>query len=110
MATKRKQRVARKADLGMPDLIGNPDAPSFAPGQIRILVATLDFTLLLGELRLDTEGVLNMTEICRIRLSPQHAKALTALLAKNVIDYESEIGPIILPEVVEEDADTKKNG
>ena len=105
---KKLTRTRRKAEFKMPDFIGNPDAPTFAPSQIRILVAALDITLLLGEVRLDAGSVPEMTEICRIRLSPQHAKALAALLAKNVLEYESQVGPIILPEVEEEDAGTKK--
>lgn len=101
MPPRKARRVSRKADLRMPDLIGNPSAPTFAPSQIRILSAILDITLLLGQLQLDAEGKPEMAEICKIRLSPQHAKALAALLTAKVIEYESEVGPISLPEVEE---------
>lgn len=108
MAAKRTQRVGKKAEFRMPELTGNPDAPLFAPSQIRIMGGALDVTLLLGDLRLNAEGVPEMNELCRIRLSPQHAKSLATLLVNNVIEYESEIGPITLPEVVEEGASKKK--
>lgn len=38
--------------------------------------------------------------LARVRMSPQHAKVLASLLQRHVDAYEEEVGPIVIPEVV----------
>ncbi|MEX1255357.1 MAG: DUF3467 domain-containing protein [Dehalococcoidia bacterium] len=94
MATRRG--AAQQEEFKMPDLIGNPEAPTYAPNQIRILTAVFDVTLLLGQIGIGAKGTPEMHEICRIQLSPQHAKALAKILSEKVQDYERDIGEISL--------------
>lgn len=41
--------------------------------------------------------------LVRVKMSPQHAKIMSLLLRKNVLEYERRIGTVILPEGLYQD-------
>lgn len=90
-----KQAAPERVELS--NMIGNADAPTFAPHQVRVMNSFLDFMLLLGELQIDAKGAPEMHQVALITLSPQHAKALAKLLLQKIVDYEDEFGTIPEP-------------
>lgn len=73
---------------------GSPEVPSFYANSIQAVVSFADFTLLIGQTGFGTNGELEMREVARLNLSPQHAKLLANVLAQRVADYEKTFGPI----------------
>ncbi len=45
---------------------------------------------LVGPIEADKPPVIETSGICNVRMSPQHAKALVALLAIQIIEYENQ--------------------
>ena len=65
--------------------------PEIYTNSANALVTPYEILLQLG---LETQG--NIKQICNIRMSPQHAKALSQMLNNTVAQYEKQIGEISL--------------
>jgi uncharacterized protein DUF3467 len=63
----------------------------------QLRVSPWDFTFAFGEIEPAGDGM-KVTQHVEIVMSPQHAKALLAILANNVQEYEKQVGDIRLPQ------------
>ena len=63
---------------------------------VQVRVNVWDFFLVFGTLQQQSEIQVEVTNFQGIYLSPQQAKALTAILQQNVAGYESAFGEIKL--------------
>ena len=63
---------------------------------VQVRVNVWDFFLVFGTLQQQSETQVEVTNFQGIYLSPQQAKALTAILQQNVAGYESAFGEIKL--------------
>lgn len=68
--------------------------------QAQVQSAPFDFRLLFGEVVTDQAGKLSIEEIAAISLSPQHAKTLLYLLARNIKLWEQRWGEIQINEIL----------
>jgi hypothetical protein len=60
-------------------------------------ITAFDVQLVFGEMTdANAEGQLTVERKVKITMSPQHAKVLTVLLARNISKYEDQFGPISL--------------
>lgn len=68
--------------------------PELYTNSVDFGVSAYEFTFMFG-----LRGIKNgeSKPIVNVRMSPQHAKVMSLLLAKNVSNYEKEIGEISLP-------------
>ena len=101
MPTRKKKSTAKPRKpqvVDLDSLVGGGNVPSFYANAIRVMVSMFDFTLMVGQVGYREDGIPEMREALRLNLSPQHAKALSVLLARRVADYEEEMGVIPLPE------------
>lgn len=65
--------------------------PEIYTNSANALVTPYEILLQLG---LETQG--NIKPICNVRMSPQHAKALSQMLTNTVAQYKKQIGEINL--------------
>ncbi len=96
----RKKRAPKATEkpqqlVEMDTFVGGRDVPAFYANAVRIMVSMHDFTLIIGQAAYREDGTPEMREAARLNLSPQHAKALAALLSRRVMDYEDQFG--VLP-------------
>jgi Protein of unknown function (DUF3467) len=63
---------------------------------VQVRVNVWDFFLVFGTLQQQSENQVEVTNFQGIYLSPQQAKALTAILQQNLAGYESTFGEIKL--------------
>jgi hypothetical protein len=73
---------------------GGREVPAFYANSVQVLVSLFDFTLIIGQAGFGPDGEPEMREVAKLNLSPQHAKALTVMLANRVAVYESQFGTI----------------
>jgi hypothetical protein len=85
-----------KEVLNLDEMKGGQAVPALYANSIRIMVSLFDFTLIVGQAAIGSNGQAEMREAARINLSPQHAKALAGVLANRVNDYEAQFGVISL--------------
>lgn len=71
--------------------------PDLYTNSVRFSVSTYEFLFTFG---LKTEKEKEPKTLLNIRMSPQHAKVMSKLLAKNVRAYEQQIGEINIPEAL----------
>jgi hypothetical protein len=64
----------------------------------QVEVTLWDFRVVFGDTRKIDDGKLLVENSAVITMSPQHAKVFAALLSKNVLDYEKQVGEIKIPE------------
>lgn len=69
----------------------------FYTNAVHVTTTVYDVTLHFGVRTLvpgepDKDPVLQQRPVCSIRMSPQHAKSIAALLMKHVVDYEAQAG------------------
>ena len=83
----------------MDTFVGGKDVPSYYANAVRTVVSVYDITLIVGQIGFREDGEAEMRETVRLNLSPQHAKALAAVLTRNVLSYEEQFGVIQLPGV-----------
>ena len=83
------------AEEGVPDLYIN---------SANFLISQYEFLFIFG---LKSDPKEDPKPIVNIRMSPQHAKVMMALLRKNVKGYEKEIGEIKLSEKLVKDMGIK---
>jgi Protein of unknown function (DUF3467) len=76
--------------------VQTPDYREAYANSVQIRVNVWDFFLVFGTMQQSSETQAEMRNFQGIYLSPQQAKALTALLQQNVANYESAFGEIKL--------------
>ena len=71
---------------------------------VKVVGAAYDFTLeFSANLQIGPQtdpqhpSPIERRNICRVRMSPQHAKALIPILMDQVMQYEKQLGPVPLP-------------
>ena len=69
--------------------------PEFYTDSVNFMTNIYGFTLEFGIMQAQDAPP---EQVCRIRMSPQHAKIMSLLLRKNVQEYERRIGTVILPD------------
>lgn len=72
----------------------HPVAPEFYANSCAFTVTIYEFLLQFG---IKTDPKTDAKALVNVRMSPQHAKVMARILAKNVKAYEKEVGPIYLP-------------
>lgn len=96
-----KQTIPQSADAAARTIvIRNPEAnlPTIYCNQIGIVTTSWDITLLFNEqVESDNAEQILVDRKAKVVMSPQHAKALVAILADNVKKYEEQVGPIPWP-------------
>jgi len=75
--------------------VGIEDAPVFYTNTMNIRPGIYDFDFVIGRLDVKSDGDVVATTVARLIMSPQHAKALSQLLAGSVESYEKVFGPIV---------------
>jgi flagellar protein FlaG len=77
-------------------LVNNPDYREHYANSVQVRVNVWDFFLVFGTMQQPSEAQVEVHNFEGIYLSPQQAKALTAVLQQNVANYESAFGEIKL--------------
>ncbi len=77
-------------------LINTPEYREHYANSVQVRVNVWDFFLVFGTLQQQTETQVEVNNFQGIYLSPQQAKALSAILQQNVAGYESTFGEIKL--------------
>ncbi|MBZ5570472.1 MAG: DUF3467 domain-containing protein [Acidobacteriia bacterium] len=77
-------------------LVNAPDYRENYANSVQVRVNVWDFFLVFGTLQQQSETQVEVKNFQGIYLSPQQAKALTAILQQNVAGYESAFGEIKL--------------
>jgi len=74
---------------------GGREVPALYANTIQLLVSLFDITLIVGQAGPGPDGELEVREVARLSLSPQHAKALTGALVARIAEYEKQFGTIV---------------
>ncbi len=74
---------------------GFGDAEVYYTNSVTVRVSIYDFELQINRLEIGPDGP-TAAVLARLIMSPQHAKALLALLARNVAVYEQSFGELII--------------
>jgi hypothetical protein len=77
-------------------LVARPDYREGYANSVQVRVNVWDFFLVFGTLQQQSETQVEVQNFQGIYLSPQQAKALTAILQQNLNGYESAFGEIKL--------------
>jgi flagellar protein FlaG len=77
-------------------LVTRPDYRENYANSVQVRVNVWDFFLVFGTLQQQSETQVEVQNFQGIYLSPQQAKALTAILQQNLAGYESTFGEIKL--------------
>ena len=77
-------------------LVNRPDYREGYANSVQVRVNVWDFFLVFGTLQQQTETQVEVQNFQGVYLSPQQAKALTAILQQNLNGYESAFGEIKL--------------
>ena len=77
-------------------LVNRPDYRETYANSVQVRVNVWDFFLVFGTLQQQSETQVDVSNFQGIYLSPQQAKALSAILQQNVAGYESTFGEIKL--------------
>src|SRR6202047_3689301 len=77
-------------------LVNAPDYRESYANSVQVRVNVWDFFLVFGTLQQQSETQVDVQNFQGVYLSPQQAKALTAILQQNVAGYESTFGEIKL--------------
>ncbi len=95
---KRKPRkdtpVATTTPTLIPEHVNSENALTFYVSSAEIFVTVYDFRLRIGEILKVGEGKLVIKDLVTLYMSPQHALALTAILANRIRNYEEQYGKI----------------
>jgi hypothetical protein len=83
--------VERKA---LPPIAPDPSAPVIYTDSVQVRASIHDIMLYLGLADPADPDNVSTRLVGRVIMSPQHAKALTDILVKNVEVYEAAFGPI----------------
>ncbi len=77
-------------------VVNNADYRETYANSVQVRVNVWDFFLVFGTMQQQSESQVEVRNFQGIYLSPQQAKALTAILQQNVTNYESTFGEIKL--------------
>jgi hypothetical protein len=77
-------------------LVNSPEYRDNYANSVQVRVNVWDFFLVFGTLQQQTESQVEVRNFQGVYLSPQQAKALSAILQQNVASYESTFGEIKL--------------
>jgi len=77
-------------------VVNNADYRETYANSVQVRVNVWDFFLVFGTMQQQSETQVEVRNFQGIYLSPQQAKALTAILQQNVSNYESTFGEIKL--------------
>ena len=78
------------------NLVNTPEYREAYANSVQVRVSVWDFFLVFGTLLQQSESQVEVNNFQGIYLSPQQAKALSAILQQNVAGYESTFGEIKL--------------
>ncbi len=75
----------------------NEDRQDFYANSVNLITSIYDVTIQFRtqspvSIELGKEPIIEAVGLLNIRMSPQHAKALAALLVKHISDYENQYG------------------
>ncbi|HSV75327.1 MAG TPA: DUF3467 domain-containing protein [Chthonomonadales bacterium] len=82
------------------ELENTADIPEFYTDSVNFMTNIYGFTLEFGAMQAQDAPP---RPLCRVKMSPQHAKIMSLLLRKNVQEYEKRIGTVILPDGLYQD-------
>ena len=77
-------------------VVNNADYRETYANSVQVRVNVWDFFLVFGTMQQHSESQVEVRNFQGVYLSPQQAKALTAILQQNVTNYESTFGEIKL--------------
>ncbi|SRR5258708_5030127 len=77
-------------------VVNNADYRETYANSVQVRVNVWDFFLVFGTMQQQSESQVEVRNFQGVYLSPQQAKALTAILQQNVTNYESTFGEIKL--------------
>jgi hypothetical protein len=110
MAKKKTAQPVPSNETNQPIVRGNVNrhitvSPSFVSlyaNDTQLQTTPWDVRLIFGEIDVERSGkgigvVVNVTQVGEVRMSPQHAKRVVMLLAKQLQAYEQSFGPIPQP-------------
>ena len=79
------------------------ELPDFYVNQANLTFSVYDVTFTFGKMALQEKEDKTPSPVVRIRMSPQHAKVFSKILAKHIDKYEEDIGNIpITPALLKE--------
>lgn len=78
----------------------NEDCPIYYSNGIGIIPNYFDFQYTFSNQYLGGENnnLIIRKDLCKIFMSPQHAKVFSSILAQNIIEFEKRFGEIKVPE------------
>lgn len=74
----------------------SPHYRSMFANSMNLITSHMDVRLNLGEVGPDENGTIINEQVGSVLMSWEHAKALAAILVKNVRDHEQKFGPLYL--------------
>ncbi|MCU1338742.1 MAG: hypothetical protein JWO19_4323 [Bryobacterales bacterium] len=74
----------------------SPVYRSFFANAINLVTSHMDVRMVFGEVGPDEKGEIAHEQVASVVMSWEHAKALAAILLKNVRDHEQRFGPLYL--------------
>ncbi len=75
-------------------LMDGEEAPTFYANNLVLQSSVWDVSLGFGLLTGTTEGTVTARSVVNVILSPQHAKAVSEILNRQIAHYEASFGPI----------------
>ncbi len=73
------------------------DPPTFYANNVALKTSIFDMTMVFGVMAEVQGDVLAVTNVATVIVSPQHAKAIAALLTNHVEEYERQFGALPTP-------------
>ena len=87
-------QVGEAVAMGQVPFVPDSEAPVMYVDGVRVIGSVFGFALLLTRIELGAEFKAQMKQVGTIYMSPQHMKALLAVLQDRVADYEKSHGPV----------------
>lgn len=91
----RKKQASRTTTKREIVYLNNENVLTFYSNNVTLLMTIWDFKLIFGEIREADQDKLVVWNKASVFLSPQHAKAASELLAKQIALYEGKFGRIV---------------
>src|SRR5438874_2205643 len=88
---KHKQEVIEQSDTDYGKV------PSYYSNSVRLVTTTFDFRLLFGEISPFADGKMGVIARATVVMSPEHMKAMVAVLTRSVEEFEDAHGVIPWP-------------
>ena len=94
MATSKPKQTSARGKTRSEIHLGAAEVPRIYANNLNLTVTPFDFRLTFGEVLVADEEKLEILDKAVINMSPQHAKAVVAVLERNVRKYEKAYGTI----------------